>query len=521
MVLRLNQPLILRRHGWRAIVNRMVTRLSPPLTRRSVRWATLVAVIAATSLIGFARPAAPPPNVLFIAVDDLNDWIEPLKPDAPVRTPQMNRLAARGVTFTRAYCVSPECNPSRVSVMTGLRPSTTGVYANASDWRRVLPDAVTLPQHFMAHGYSTAAAGKVFHHTDPRFHDEASFQSWLPFEAEPLPAQRYNNLDAAVMPDGSLRRNAPTFDWGPPVLPEEQMLDVRSVAFGAEFLGRAHDQPFFLAIGIFRPHLPYFVPQRYLDAYPPEEIILPVVNADDLDDIPPGGRMLRARWTHMYDSIAQAGEAKWREAIAAYCASIAFVDDQLGQLLDALENSPHADNTIIVLWSDHGYHLGEKAHWTKFVLWERATRVPLIIAGPGVTAGAHCDRPVSLLDLYPTLAALSDLPIPAAVEGNNLVPLLKDPALDWPQPALMTYGPYNHAVRSERWRYISYADGGEELYDHDNDPQEWHNLAADPQHRAVIAALRQWLPDRPNADPAPDTPGFTSFYQWETTPPAR
>ncbi len=471
-------------------------------------------ILASGGFAAAASTTSQRPNVLFVGFDDLSDWIQLLDLASPIPMPNLDRLAQRGVTFRRAYCAAPECNPSRTALLSGRLPTTTGVYANASDWKQVMAETVMLPRYFREHGYASFGAGKIFHHVDPHFHDNASFDEYLPFLTDRLPAEKYNQLTRARTPDGEWEPLAPTFDWGPSVIPEPEMLDTRSAKFAVELLRRPPGKPFFLAVGFFRPHLPYFSPQRFLDRYPGPEMPLPLVKAGDLDDVPAGAHALMRRWMRMWRGIQQSPnpQAKWREAVAAYAAGAAYADEQLGRILDALERSPHRDNTVIVAWSDHGYHLGEKDHWTKFVLWEKANRVPLVIVAPGVaTPGGISDRPVSLVDLYPTLVELCGLPARADLDGLSLVPLLRDPDAPRDRPALMTEMPGNHAIRTDRWRYIHYADGTEELYDHQNDPHEWTNLATDSRHREVIAAHRRWLPARE----APAAPDFNP------NPPAR
>lgn len=458
-----------------------------------------VLVITLGSSLQAATTMAPgtKPNVLFIAFDDLGDWIQLLDPASPIATPNLDRLAARGVLFRRAYCAAPECNPSRTSLLSGYHPTTSGIYENASDWRAVMPDVVMLPRYFRQHGYHTAGAGKLFHHVHAHFHDDASFDEHLPFERPILPAAKLNKLTRAQTPAGEWEPLAPTFDWGESPVPESQIGDVRYAGFAVDFLKRPQEKPFFLSVGFFLPHLPHFSPARSLEHYDSRTIRMPDVKAGDLDDVPAGGHALLHRWLRMFRGIQQHPdfEGKWREAVAAYAAAVTFADEQLGRVLDALDQSPHRDNTLIVVWSDHGYHLGEKGHWTKFVLWEKSTRVPLVIVAPGVAGkGGVSDRPVSLLDLYPTLVELCDLPPRRDLDGQSLVPLLRDPQAPREVPVLTTEMRGNHAVRTDRWRYIRYADGGEELYDHSTDPHEWHNLAADPQNAEVLAAHRQWLP---------------------------
>jgi len=440
------------------------------------------------------------PNVLMIVVDDLNDWITLLDDEAPIRTPNLERLAARGVSFRRAYCASPACNPSRVAVLTGRRPSTTGVYGNKSDWRRALPDAVTLMQHFIAHGYRVEGAGKIFHHhLGGAFHDVASFHDFLLMQDPPdapMPSKKLNGLADF---------GSPNTDWG--IWPEEGThVDVRTVDDCTARLARhdADGPPLFLASGIFRPHMPFFAPAMAFAEYPRDRVVLPTLADGDLDDVPSGGMALwnAKRW--FWDGMTaaeHASEGTWGDAVRAYQACAMFADAQIGRLLDALDSSGEADRTVIVLWSDHGYHLGEKEHWEKFALWEKTTHVPYIVVAPGVSvAGTRCDRPVDLMSVYPTLIELCGLSPRDDLDGVSVVPLLKDPATSWDRPALSTYLAGNHALRTERWRYIRYADATEELYDHEIDPHEWYNLADNPRHVALKRDLRRWMPEHDAAN---------------------
>jgi arylsulfatase A-like enzyme len=437
------------------------------------------------------------PNVLFLAIDDLNDWIGCLGGYPGVQTPNLDRLAQRGVLFTRAYCAAPACNPSRTALLSGLRPSTTGVYHNNQPWRPVLPKAVTLPEHFTAHGYHVVGGGKIFHGS---YFDPACWQDYFRERGNPQPATTPANGIA----------NTAHFDWGPVDASDEAMGDTKVARWAAEYLAKKHDKPFFLAPGFIRPHLPWYVPRKYFDRYPLADIRLPKTRPDDLDDVPPlGRRMARPEGDHR--KVVESNN--WEKAVQGYLASITFTDTRVGQVLDALDNSPYAKNTIIVVWGDHGWHLGEKQHWRKFALWEEATRVPLMIVAPGVTrAGGRCERTVNLLDLYPTLVELCGLKAKPELDGTSLVPLLKDPAAPWDRPTLTTHGRNNHAVRSENWRYIRYNDGTEELYDHRNDPLEWTNLANRPEHAAVKKELAGRLPktNAPDAPTAKERPAAAS-----------
>lgn len=452
------------------------------LTRRKFLYAA-----PALARFGYSAQATRPrQNVLFIAIDDLNDWIGCLGGHPDVKTPNLDRLAARGVLFTNAHCAAPVCNPSRAALMTGVRPSTSGIYDNSQPLRQstVLKDAVTLAQHFMAHGYRVVGGGKIFHGSFP---DPASWHEYFPSQTQnkppdPAPAQRPAN----GIP------NTAQFDWSPLNVPDSKMGDYQVVDWAAQELRKKHDKPLFLACGIFRPHLPWYVPQKYFDLYPLGKVTLPQVKEDDLDDVPPIGRKF-ARPEGDHKKVIQYNQ--WRQAVQAYLASISFADAQVGRLIDALDNSPHARSTTIVLWSDHGWHLGEKLHWRKFALWEEATHNVLMMVSPGIARpGGRCRRTVSLMDLYPTLIDVCGLSPRKELEGATVLPLLKNPNAAWERPAVTTYHRNNHSVRSERWRYIRYSDGGEELYDHQNDELEWINLAAKPEHQEVKTALARWLP---------------------------
>lgn len=437
-------------------------------------------------------PGGDRPNVLFLAVDDLNDWIGCLGGHPDAKTPNFDALAARGVLFNNAHCAAPLCNASRAALMTGIRPSTSGVYFNSQPWRPPMKDAVTMPQHFMAHGYEAVGGGKIYHGSFP---DPPSWHDYFPSQKQNKPPD--------PMPKGRPLNGIPNtahFDWGPVDAPDEQMGDWKVADWACKQLSKTHDKPLFLGCGFFRPHLPWYVPRKYFEMFPPEKVTLPKVKKTDLDDVPAIGRkMARPQGDHA--KVLRTDN--WSKAVSGYLASMAFADACLGKVLAALDAGPLARNTVVVLWGDHGWHLGEKLHWRKFTLWEEATRCPLMIVAPGVTkAGGVCRRPVNLLDIYPTLIDLCGLRANKALEGTSLLPLLKDPAAKWDRPSLCTYGRNNHSLRDERWRYIRYRDGSEELYDHGRDEMEWTNIAADPDHADVKKRLAQWLP-KTNAQDAP------------------
>ena len=349
-----------------------------------------------------------------------------------------------------------------------------------------MADAVTLPEYFTANGYDVAGAGKIFHIP---YNDLAVWPHYVPPTKSPVPPSR-----------PVIGKANDSFDWQAMPDADEAMADYKTAQSGIDYLMKPHDKPFFLAIGLYKPHLPWYVPKKYFDLYPIEKITLPATRQDDLDDLPSEG-VLMAKTRGDHEFVLE--NDLWKKAVQAYSASITFADAQLGRILDALEKSPERKNTIVIVLSDHGWHLGEKQHWRKLTLWEESTRVPLIVSVPGLTkSGTSCERTVSLLDLYPTLVELCGFPARPEHEGVSIVQLLRNPDKNWDHPAITTNGLGNHAVRSERWRYIQYNDGGEELYDHQSDPHEWNNLAQSPAHKAVKDALARWLP-KMNAANAP------------------
>ena len=449
----------------------------------------IVWLFSALPVLLVQADAAERPNILLITIDDLNDWTGCLQGHPQSMTPNIDRLAEQGILFENAHCQAPICNPSRVSLMTGIRPSTSGVYLNNHGFRRTaaLRNAVTMPEYFAAQGYRTLGVGKLFHASRGR----DLFQQYGPAEGQgPLPEEKLN-----CPQDESPTR---LWDWGKFPGSDEQTHDVQSAEWGAARLGEASDQPFFLGVGFYRPHVPLYAPARWFDRLPRATVQLPEVFASDRDDLPEFARQLTENSTPpSHDWFVESGE--WQHAVQSYLACVTFVDHCVGIVTEALQAGPHADNTWIVLLSDHGFHLGEKQRWAKQSLWERSTRVPLIVVPPRAdrsnrALGRRCPQPVELLSIYPTLIELCELPRRDELQGESLVPLLQDVDADWKHVALTTYQQNNHAVRTLRWRYIRYADGSEELYDHDRDPHEWHNLAADPEHAAVMGDLRQRLP---------------------------
>lgn len=446
------------------------------------------------------------PNILFIALDDLNDWVGCLGGHPQAKTPNLDRLAASGVLFTNAHCPAAACNPSRTAIMTGLSPHRSGLYTNRQKMREVLPNAELLPKYFSRHGYWSGGSGKMLHY----FIDAESWDEYYP-------AKHTENPFPPHMPWGRRPKSLPRGGPWQYVETDWHAFDVTDDEFGgdakvADWVGaklrEKHEQPFFLACGIYRPHEPWFVPKKYFDLFPIESIQLPPgYKEDDLADLPPEGK--KAGPNRYFAHIRKHGQ--WKQALQAYLASIAFADAMLGRVLLALEEGPNRERTIVVLWSDHGWHLGEKEHWQKFTLWRAATRVPLIVRVPkdtssviseGTPVGAACSRPVNLLDLFPTLTELCGLPGKNDNDGRSLVDLLRNPEASWPHVSLtFSHRPEAFSVSAETWRYVRYSGGDEELYNIAIDPFEWRNLASSPQYRAQLKELRGSAPEKFAARP--------------------
>ena len=444
----------------------------------------MLLIVLSGFLTSYAQAANQKPNVLLIAIDDLNDWVGCLDGHPQASTPHIDALAKRGTLFTNAHCQAPICNPSRTSLMLGLRPSTTGIYVN-QPWFRATKrnqDRVTLTQYFRQHDYLTLTTGKIYHGSKV---DKPSFEI-----VGPLPGQRLK-IDERLVTIGNTRSGL--WDYGAQKYEEEKFGDFVDASWGIEQLQKDHDKPLFLAVGLYRPHVPWYAPQRFFDQHPLEKVMLPKVLDNDRDDLPSAALELTDNPTPpAHDWFVS--QNQWKPAVQAFLASSSFTDDQVGRLLKALDQSQHADNTIVVLYSDHGFHLGEKQRWAKQSLWERSTRVPFIIYQPGQKTGQRCAQPVELMSIYPTLLELCGLPSKSDLEGVSLSPLLDNPDSEWDHPAITTYQQNNHAVRSRDFRYIRYADGSEELYDHRNDPKEWKNLAVDPKYREIMDEHAKWLP---------------------------
>ena len=434
------------------------------------------------------------PNVLFIAVDDLNTWLGCLGGYSNTKTPHLDKLASQGVLFSNAHCQAPLCGPSRASIMTGLRPSTTGIYGMIPDNKvrsenPATKDIIFLPEYFRNHGYHTMGIGKLFHtHAPDGVFDESGgrVRGFGPVSEERFVWDGFGTSD---------RENygRTSTDWGAYPEVDSLMPDHQSADWAIERLQREYDQPFFMGVGFLRPHVPLYVPQKWFDLHPLEGIKVAPYRAGDLNDVPPVA--LQINDLPMMPSTEWAIESgEWKNIIQGYLACISFVDHQIGRVMEALEHSAHANNTVIVLWSDHGYRMGEKGTFAKHALWEPATNAPLLFAGPNLPKGKIIHSPAEMLSIYPTLLELCGLPAYERNEGQSLVSAMvnEDPRED--AYAITTFGMNNHTVKSELFRYIRYEDGGEEFYDHKKDPHEWTNLARDPDYQDEINELKQYLP---------------------------
>ena len=471
------------------------------LTRTFV---ALVAIVAAPLPVP-AATSARPPNILFIATDDLNTWVGPLDSAVKAKTPNLDRLAARGVTFLQAQTCGTYCAPSRAALFTGRHPATTGVYNTQVYWREH-PDLRPLQIALQQADYKTFGAGKLFHHpagfvdlrgwTEFYVRTEAQRRSGWPVDSwrqgAPLPSNRPNSKFVRDQPSHT---NSGFLEYAAlPDVTEKDMADTVQTDWLIGVLQRRHDRPFFAAMGMYAPHYPNYAPKKYYDLYPLDEIVLPPIKDDDTEDLPPiPRRIAENRKKTIVNKLHELGIMK--DAIQAYLACTSYADAQLGRILDALDASPERDNTIVIFWSDHGYHLGEKGQWGKHTLWKETAHVPFIWAGPGIASGARIPTPVSTIDLFPTLVELCHLAPDQGLEGVSLAPVLRNPSSAADRNILLCdHNRGGYTLVNQQWRYIHYPDGTEELYQLSQDREEWFNLASQERYHPIIEEMKKSAP---------------------------
>lgn len=425
------------------------------------------------------------PDVVFIIVDDLNDWLGCLGGHPDAKSPNIDKLASSGMLFKHAYCNSPQCRPSRTSLNHGVYAFKTGTYFNAASKNETKIKTPTIQQYFLKHGYRVASGGKV-HHGGPG----GAGDSLLQRPKDPRPPAGENNFHALNPPNDGYALD----------VADEEMGDYKVAKWATGQWREVTDKPLFMSVGFFRPHRPLHVPKPYFAQFPIDTIRRPAEPLeDDWNDMPEFAIRLARTHAHkaLHDGLSDheyiVAHDQWDKTIQAYHASIAFVDKQIGMFLKELKENPRNRDTVIMLVSDHGWHLGEKKHWCKGAIWEQTTHIPFIVCAPGVSPGSVCEKPVSLIDVFPSLADLAGLPVADFWDGNSVRPQLLDPSKHR-SPAICSYGEGNTAIRSEHWRYIRYEDGSEELYDHRVDANEWSNLADNSVYDTVKKEHAKLIP---------------------------
>lgn len=431
------------------------------------------------SATSFAQNKEEKTNFLFIAIDDMNDWTGFLGGHPQAITPNLDRLAEKGTNFSNAHCSAPGCSPSRNALLYGVEPFNSGLYPFYDEGihEQLMKEYVSLPRLLKENGYITYGAGKIHHGSK---NDEREWTNYLE-------TKKHKKIFAEG--EGYQLGKKSKMSFRPTIQPEEDNTDYEVASYGVDFLKDKHNEPFFLAIGIVKPHLPFDAPKRFFDALP-DEITPPEILENDLNDIPAVGKSLRKAGEDKRFRAAN----KWSDVRKAYLACISWADYNIGRVLDALEKSEYADNTVVIIWSDHGYHMGEKMAFKKFTLWERATRVPFIIYDPKGKNNGTIEEAVSLINIYKTIADKAKIETPKYVDGTSLLPLVMEKNTILNQPAITSWGQGNYAVRDNQYRYIRYFDGTEELYMLTEDKNEWKNLAKDENFKPEINRLSKYLP---------------------------
>ena len=435
------------------------------------------------------------PNVLFISVDDLNDWVSLYGGHSQAKTPNIDRLSAMGsVVFQNAHCPGPVCGPSRSALLSGFMPHRSGIYGNSQNMLSapLVQQHATMPEYFAKHGYDTISRGKIYHaHATDKGIDKGqwAFQNWHRGEGgtgvdrKRVTSRDKNLINGQAGPKSNYTKGSGSeFAWGPTRGGIADTSDFKTAVWAAEQLSRSHDKPFFLAVGLSKPHLPFYAPQDFYDLYPIDQVKANPILADDLDDIlKPNGK---PKFKPSNDFLWLQENELLEEVTQAYLACVSYADACIGEIIQGLEKGPNADNTIVVLWGDHGWHLGEKLRYRKATGWIESTRLPLLIRTPDMTSKNDCHRPVNLIDLFPTLIDYCGLPAKPEIDGKSLVKLLHDPSASWDEATVTIFGKGNASVVGQRWHYIAHEDGTEELYDLEEDPLEWNNLAVSLSNRA-------------------------------------
>lgn len=454
-----------------------------------------------------ANCAEQKPDVVFIIVDDLNDYLGCLGGHPQAKSPNIDALADSGMLFPQAYCNSPQCRPSRTSLNHGVLALNTGTYFNAKFPKETKITTPTMQQFFMKNGYRVVSGGKVFH-GGPGDDGDAILKR----PRDPKPPKGEDNFNVRGAPNDGYALDAA----------DEEMSDYKVATWAIQQWNEPTDKPLFMSIGFFRPHRPLQVPQKYFNSFPLESIQRPAEpEEDDWSDMPEFARRLARTHAHkaLHDGLSDheyiVKHDEWDKTLRAYLASVEFVDQQIGRFLDALSENPRGRETIVMLVSDHGWHLGEKKHWCKGAIWEQTTRIPFIVRAPGVNSGSVCTQPVSLIDVFPSLVDLAGLDVPTWLDGTSVKAQLEDPSRTRPA-VVSSYGPGNTAIRTEHWRYIRYEDGSEELYDHRVDPNEWNNQAANPEYNEVKKRLAAMIPK--DQHPGLNVQDWFDLHQSKTAP---